>query len=153
MEKIAKNLNIGSEKEIAFNIFLNELNEWWPKEYTWSQNKLKEISIDPKPGGLCTEIGPFGFRCDWGRVTELREGEFIKLKWQVGPHREPVPDPARASDIEVRFISTNSLVTTIEFEHYNFENYGNGALEYRDMMDTAQGWDYILKSFKQHCEK
>ena len=62
---------------------MNELNEWWPKEYTWSQDKLKEIRINGQKDGLCTEIGPYGFRCDWGRVTELTENEKIKLKWQI----------------------------------------------------------------------
>ena len=93
MKTINRELKVGVPGNRAFKKLLNELNEWWPKEYTWSQDALKEIRIDGKPDGLCTEIGPHGFRCDWGRITELVENQKIELKWQIGPMREPVPDP------------------------------------------------------------
>ena len=80
MEKISREFNLGIAREKAFQKFLNELNAWWPKEYTWSQDKLKEIRIDGQKDGLCTEIGPNGFRCDWGRVTELADN--IRIKWK-----------------------------------------------------------------------
>ena len=152
MEKISREFNLGIARGKAFQKFLNELNAWWPKEYTWSQDKLKEIRIDGQKDGLCTEIGPNGFRCDWGRVTELEENEKIKLKWQISPTREPVPDPEKASDIEIVF-SENGEGAKVYFEHRNFENHGKGAAEYREMMASAQGWDYILGAYKKYCEK
>jgi len=151
MEKITKTLMVLIAKNIAFRKFLNEFQEWWPKEYTWSQDKLKEIRIEGRKGGLCTEIGPFGFRCDWGRVTGLIENKKISLKWQIGPKREPIPDPDRASDIEIVF-KENGESTILEFEHRNFANHGDGAEEYKKMMAGNQGWDYILNGFKKHCE-
>jgi len=87
MEKISREFNLGIAREKAFQKFLNELNAWWPKEYTWSQDKLKEIRIDGQKDGLCTEIGPNGFRCDWGRVTELADNIRIKWKWQKGAYK------------------------------------------------------------------
>ena len=80
MEKISREFNLGIAREKAFQKFLNELNAWWSKEYTWSQDKPKEIRIDGQKGGLCTEIGPYGFRCDWGRVTALADSNRKKLK-------------------------------------------------------------------------
>lgn len=151
MEKITKELKVGIAKDKAFQKFVNELNEWWPKEYTWSQDKLKEIRINGQKDGLCTEIGPYGFRCDWGRVTELIENEKIKLKWQISPKREPVPDPGKASDIEIGF-KDNKGLTTVEFVHRNFENHGEGAEDYRNMMNGEQGWVYILNAYKKYCE-
>lgn len=151
MEKITKELKVGIAKDKAFQKFVNELNEWWPKEYTWSQDKLKEIRINGQKDGLCTEIGPYGFRCDWGRVTELIENEKIKLKWQISPKREPVPDPGKASDIEIGF-KDNKGLTTVEFVHRNFENHGEGAEDYRNVMNGEQGWVYILNAYKKYCE-
>lgn len=151
MEKISKRLIIEGPAEKAFNKFVNEFNEWWPKEYTWSQDALQEIRIEPKMNGLCTEIGPYGFRCDWGRVTELTENR-IGLKWQISQRREPIPNPDKASDVKVSFVSQGDS-TTLSFEHFNFENHGEGSDDYRNMMDSAQGWDYILNRFKEYCEK
>lgn len=152
MERITKTLKIGIPSNIAFQKFVNELNEWWPKEYTWSQDKLREIKIDGRKDGLCTEIGPNGFRCDWGTVTEFAENKKISLKWQISPKREPIPNPDKASDLKVTFIE-NGNSTTIDFEHFSFKNHGEGADEYRKMMDSEQGWEYILHNFKIYCEK
>ncbi|MGB5941799.1 MAG: SRPBCC domain-containing protein [Leeuwenhoekiella sp.] len=151
MEKIAKKLNVKIAREKAYHIFLNELGGWWPREYTWSQEKLIKIGIDPKINGLCFEIGPHGFRCDWGRVTALEENHRIKLKWQISPKREPIPNPDRASDLSIVLI-TNDQGTTLLFEHLNFENHGDGAKEYRNVMNGTYGWDYILGKYKKYCE-
>ena len=152
MESISKKLEVRVAKDKAFKKFVHDLNEWWPKEYTWSQDSLKEIRIDAKENGLCTEVGPHGFRCDWGRVTQLTENEEIRLKWQISPKREPVPNPEKASDLKVEFMG-NEHFTVVSFKHQNFENHGAGADDYRKMMDSKQGWDYILNHFKKYCEK
>lgn len=152
MEKIAKVLNVEIAKDKAFHKFLNELNEWWPKEYTWSQDKLKEIRIDGQKDGLCTEIGPHGFRCDWGRVLDLIDNEKIELKWQISPKREPIPNPEKASDIKLIF-KENDGSTIVKFEHLNFENHGDDGEKYKNMMNGEQGWDYILNAYKEYCEK
>lgn len=152
MEKITKRFKIKIPSEVAFQKFVYELNEWWPKEYTWSQDKLKEIKIDGRKDGLCTEIGPNGFRCDWGIVTEFTVNEKISLKWQISPKREPIPDPDKASDLNVGFLQEGSS-TVIEFEHLNFDNHGEGSEDYRRMMDSEHGWDYILRNYKKYCEQ
>lgn len=152
MEKISKKVKIRFATDKAYKKFVNELNEWWPAEYTWSQDTLKEIKIDAKKDGLCTEIGPHGFRCDWGRVTEMTKNVRIVLKWQIGPNREPIPNPENSSDIRLEFKKNGESSTTVEFEHYNFENHGDAGKEYRKMMDGEQGWDYILNKYKKYCE-
>lgn len=152
MERISKRITIAIDPDKAFQKFVNELNEWWPKAFTWSQDKLKEIKIDGRKDGLCAEIGPNGFRCDWGTVTEFTEHQKIGIKWQISQKREPIPDPDQASDVTVDFIGEDHS-TVLRFEHFNFENHGEGADDYRKMMDSEQGWDYILKIYKNYCEK
>ena len=153
MKKITKGVKVSIPKDMAFRKFLNDINEWWPKEYTWSQDALEQISIDGKKDGLCTEIGPHRFRCDWGRVTELVENEQIGLKWQISPTREPIPNPEYASDIRIKFNNDGDYLTSVKFEHYNFENHGIGAEDYQEMMDSHQGWEFILDCYKKYCEK
>ncbi len=152
MGRISKEIKVDLVTREAYEKFVTEFNEWWPKEYTWSQNMLHEISIDARIDGMCSEIGPYGFRSDWGRVTDLDEGTFIEMKWQIGPNREPVPNPDRASDILIEFTEDDEG-TLIVFQHFNFGNLGEGAEEYRNLMDSEQGWDYILGCFKNYCEK
>lgn len=153
MDKIIKEIKVETPLEEAFKKFLNDFGDWWPKEYTWSQDKLEGIWIDGKKNGLCTEIGPFGFRCDWGRVTELIENKKVALKWQIGPMREPVPNPDKASNITIDFNRNDDSSTIVTLEHWNFKNHGNGGAAYLKMMASDHGWDYILSCFEKHCQK
>lgn len=153
MEKITRIIYIRVSKKDAFDKFVNQLNEWWPKEYTWSQDKLVEIRITPGHNGLCTEIGPHNFRCDWGRVVDFNEHNRIALKWQISPQRVPEPDPDKASDIAISFREKETVETTLELEHTNFQNHGDGAEDYQKAMDSEYGWDYILKRYVAFCEE
>jgi len=101
MEKITKVVEVEIDREGAFSKLLNEFNEWWPREYTWSQDNPEEIRIEGKKYGLCTEIGPYGFRCDWGRVTELTENRKIVIKWQISPKHEQVPNPEKIRTLTI----------------------------------------------------
>lgn len=152
MRSIHKEFTVGISSEEAYQKFIDGFNDWWPAEYTWSQDKLVKIFIERKLDGLCTEIGPHGFRCDWGRITAFEPGKEIEIKWQISPKREPIPDPDKASDLRIIF-QEKGASTTIQFKHYNFDNHGEGAEEYVNMMDSQYGWDYILDRFKKYCEQ
>jgi len=151
LEEIRKIIEVRAPVKDAFEIFARQFQAWWPQEYTWSQEKLVAINIGCDVGMLCTEIGPDGFRCDWGRITVWQENKKIGLKWQIGPKREPVPDPQRASDLSLEFNDRGSSATEVVLKHTNFENHGKGAAEYRNMIDSKMGWDYILDAYRQHC--
>jgi uncharacterized protein YndB with AHSA1/START domain len=130
--------------EAAFARFVDDLNEWWPREYTWSGDALEQIGIELKEGGMCFERGPDGFRVDWGRVTELDPPTRLAFTWQVGPHREPVPDESRASEVEVTFVSDDEGRTRVSLEHRGFERHGDEGGGYCAAMASDQGWPYIL---------
>ena len=130
----------------AFSLFTEAMDEWWPREYTWSQAKLDRIGMEPRLGGLCFELGPFGFRCDWGRVTVWERPERLVFLWQIGPTRAPEPDPERASEVEVEFLAADDGVS-VELVHSRFERHGEGSEEYAAGMDSPQGWTYILERF------
>jgi uncharacterized protein YndB with AHSA1/START domain len=129
--------------ERAFEQFTDEFARWYPPEYTWSQAVLETIAIEPREGGACFELGPHGFRCDWGRVIAWEPPSRLVFTWQVSPGREPVPDPALASEVEVRFVGEDSS-TRVELEHREFSRHGEGADGYRDAMASEHGWQYML---------
>jgi uncharacterized protein YndB with AHSA1/START domain len=131
----------------AFERFARELNAWWPREYTWSQDVLHEIGIERRACGLCYEIGPHGYRCDWGRVLDWAPPERLRLAWQISPRREPVPDPERSSTVTVTFASDGPHRTLVTLLHEHFERHGPDGAEYRAAMASAQGWPTILERF------
>ncbi len=131
----------------AFSRFVDRLGEWWPAEYTWSQDALEEIVIEPREGGLCSEHGPDGFRCDWGRVLRFERPTGLSFSWQIGPGREPVPDRHKASEVEVRFERVGEATTRVALEHRGFERHGEGGEEYSAALSSDQGWPYILERY------
>lgn len=147
----------------AYGLFADRLGSWWPAEYSWAGDALVEIGIHPREGAMCFEVGPHGFRCDWGRVLAAQRPERLRFTWQIGPSREPVPDPEQASEVDVRFIGDgagrgaqagrrpaehrSNPSTWIEVEHWRFERHGEGGEGYRDALASDQGWPYMLRRY------
>jgi uncharacterized protein YndB with AHSA1/START domain len=131
----------------AFRRFTEEMGAWWPPEYTWAQQTLDTIVVEPREGGRCYERGPHGFSCDWGRVVECEPPQRLLFTWQISPQRVPQPDPDRASVVEVRFSADGDSATRVELEHRDFERHGEGAESYRAAMDSPQGWPLLLERF------
>ncbi len=150
MKKLEKEVVCRIPREKAFHRFVNEFREWWPKAYTWSGDQLWQITINDRSGGLCTELGPNDFRCDWGTVTSCVPGKELVLKWQIGPNREPVPDPEKASEVRVEFAKYEEG-TRLRLTHTDFDRHGDGGEAYFEMMNSEKGWEYILECYQKYC--
>jgi Activator of Hsp90 ATPase homolog 1-like protein len=143
-EPVRVTVLVPQEPVEAFALFADRFGSWWPREYTWSQATLRWIGLEPRVGGRCYEIGPNDFHSDWGRVLVWERPVRLVLAWQISPRREPEPDPARASEVEVRFESEEGGTTRVTLEHRGFERHGPGAAGYRVALASAQGWPWIL---------
>jgi uncharacterized protein YndB with AHSA1/START domain len=142
-------LTVPGPPERAFVAFAEGFSAWWPREYTWSQESLDTIAIEPRAGGRCFERGPEGFQCDWGRVLAWEPPHRIVFTWQIGPSREPVPNPAKAGEVEVSFRAAGGADTRVELEHRGFARHGEAGAGYREMMGSPQGWPLILDRFAE----
>ncbi|MGC4788714.1 SRPBCC family protein [Micromonospora sp. DT178] len=130
----------------AFEVFTGALAQWWVVEYTWSgPEQLADLGMEPHSGGMLYEIGPHGFRCDWGRVLTWDPPERLVFTWQIGADRAPVPDPAKASEVEVLFHPDGPERTRMEVEHRHFDRHGEAAEGYRQAL-TA-GWHELLTRY------
>ncbi len=132
--------------ETAFDVFVNRFAEWWPSVYTFSEDALTYIGIEPEPDGRCLERDIEGTELVWGRVLVYQPPERIAFSWWIQPDRTINEDPERASEIEVRFIDERSL-TRVEFEHRDLARHGEGAEEMRQAMASRQGWPMLLQLY------
>jgi uncharacterized protein YndB with AHSA1/START domain len=144
-DALTRDLFVRVPPERAFASFVN-LGRWWPREYTWSQNVLHYIGIEPRLGGACFERGPHNFECDWGRVLVWEPPGRIVFTWQIAFDRTPEPNPDKASEVEVRF-TEESLGTRVVLEHRAFSRHGEKANAYRAGMDSPSGWPMMLERY------
>ncbi len=147
METILVQQQIALPADAAFNRFVSEFGTWWPAAYTWSQEVLEHIGIEPRVGGFCVEMGPGGFTIHWGTVAEYAPPARIVFNWQISAKREPIPNVEKASEVVVTFDEPHPGMTQVTLEHRAFERHGEGAQAYRDMMASEYGWPYIMTCY------
>lgn len=149
---VTASIDLPCAPDAAMGLFVQRFTHWWPREYTWSQEALEHIFIDVESTGLCTEIGPNGFRCDWGTVLAHEPSKRLVFAWQISPRREPIPDPEKAGRVEVAAEPQGSGGTRLTLTHGDFGRYGEEGGAYAEMMGSKQGWPYILKRFRDFVE-
>jgi uncharacterized protein YndB with AHSA1/START domain len=156
LDPVRTAVTVPGTPEDAFATFVDRFEAWWPREYTWSNGVLEGIGIEPRVGGLCWERGPYGMRYDWGRVLAWEPPQRLGFSWQIGFDRTPTPNPAHASEIEVRFVGSGpgggDPTTRVELEHRAFERHGADAAAYRAAMASQPGWPSILRRFADAVE-
>jgi len=102
--------------EQAFTVFTESFTAWWPHQYHIGQSDVAEVILESHEGGRWYEIGVDGTECDWGRVLVWEPPSRVLFTWQIGGDWQFDPDPAHASEIEVRFHADGPAQTA---------NYGN----------------------------
>jgi uncharacterized protein YndB with AHSA1/START domain len=137
---------VDAPAERAFSFFV-ELAKWWPAKYTWADKDLETIAIEPRAGGLCYERSSGGRQTRWGRVATWDPPHRLVFTWEISPTRAVERDPARASEVEVRFEDQGEGATRVELEHRGFTRHGEGAAGYREAMNSPAGWPYILERY------
>jgi uncharacterized protein YndB with AHSA1/START domain len=146
IEPLTASVTVGAPRERAFELFTEEMGTWWPREFSWSQDKLEAIGIEPHADGFAYERGPRGFTLHWGRVKAWDPPARFVFTWQIAADRTPQPDPEQSSEVEVRFHEENGG-TRVAVEHREWERHGDGAREYRDGFERAGAWPYALERF------
>lgn len=112
--------------DVAFRVFVGL--HWWPiKSHHLAEPAGDEAVLEPFLGGRWYERGADGREQDWGTVLAWEPPHRVLLSWQVSPDWAFEPDPARGSEIEVRFTATAPAETLVEYSHRHLERYGERA--------------------------
>lgn len=136
---------------VAFEKFRHDIARWWPREYTYSGESMEDLYMEGRKSGVLWERGPEGFRVDIGRVMRWMPPEKMILRWHISSSHRPEPNPERASEVEIRFLSDADNGTRIEVEHRDFAKHGPTGAEYASRMGSETGWPFILRRFAEHC--
>lgn len=132
--------------ERAFDFFTASFGTWWPAQYQIGEADMAEAILEPRKGGRWYERGVDGSECDWGRVLEWQPPHRILVTWQINGRWQFDPDPAHASEIEVRFTEAGPDETIVEVEHRHLDRLVAGRA-LRDGIVEGGGWHSVLELF------
>jgi hypothetical protein len=71
------------------------------------------------------------------------------ISWDISPQWRVEIDPAKASEVEIRFIAEGPDATRLELEHRKLERHGEGWESVRDGVAADGGWPLYLRRFGQ----
>ena len=112
----------------AFEVFTQEMPSWWHPDHHLIEAELAEMVVEPRVGGHIYDRGVDGSECRWATVLAYQPPSRIE------------PDPATASEVEVRFMPEGPERTRVELEHRNLDRHGRGWEGMRDAVGSPDGW-------------
>ena len=92
-------------------------------------------------------MGIDGSRCEWSRVLAYEPPSRVVISWDIGPTWQLEADPAKTSEVEVRFIAESDDRTRVELEHRHLDRHGEGWQALADGVDGDAGWPLYLSRY------
>lgn len=133
--------------EAAFRVFTERMHSWWPSEHRLGAGKRTAVVMEQRVGGRWYEQTSDDAECAWGQVLARDPPAHIAVSWQLSPSFAPEPDPARASRLDIRFVSSGPRQTTVTLEHSGIERHGEGWEQMKDRLASDTGWPDVLGSY------
>jgi len=131
----------------AFSVFTEDIGSWWPPEHHLLGAELAEMVFEPREGGHVYDRGIDGSECRWARVLAYEPPLRVVIAWDINVQWQIETDPAKSSEVEVRFVSEAPDRTRVELEHRKIERHGDGWESLRDAFGSPEGWAAELRSF------
>ena len=143
---VRKTVRVNAAAAHAFEAFALGIGRWWPATHTVGTSPMRDVVIEPHPGGRWYERGQDGSECDWGVVLAWEPPGRLLLGWQLDA--EFRRNPATATEVEVRFIAESATVTRVELAHRGLERLGESAETLRGKIDAPGGWTGVLEHYR-----
>jgi len=135
--------------ERAFQVFVERFDRIKPREHNLLGVDIAESVFEPRAGGRVYDRGVDGSECQWGRVLAYEPPDRLVFTWDISPRWRIEADPARSSEVEIRFIAESSQRTRVELEHRGLERHGDGWRGLAGAVEGDQGWPLYLRRFSE----
>jgi uncharacterized protein YndB with AHSA1/START domain len=133
--------------EKAFKVFTEDFGRFKPPEHNLLGVEIAETVFEDRVGGHLYDRGVDGSECRWARVLAYEPPHRLMISWDIGPDWQIEADPARTSEVEVRFTALSPDRTNVELEHRNLDRHGDGWEGVRQGVDGHQGWPLYLRRY------
>ena len=133
--------------ERAFQVFTSDFDSIKPHEHNLLQVEVAETVLEPRVDGYIYDRGVDGSECRWARVLAFEPPHRLLFSWDISPHWQIEPDPAKTSEVEVRFIAETPGRTRVEVQHRNLDRHGEGWEGVREGVASNEGWPLYLRRY------
>jgi uncharacterized protein YndB with AHSA1/START domain len=131
----------------AFSVFIEQFDRIKPREHNLLEADIAETVFDAREGGRIYDRGVDGSECHWARVLAYEPPNRVVFSWDISPQWQIETDPAKTSEVEVRFVSETPERTRVELEHRNLDRHGDGWESERDGVAADAGWPLYLQRY------
>ena len=143
MDAIKKEVVVEASQETSFKVFVEKIDQWWPKELHVGKAPLRESILEAAPAGRWYSTHEDGSEVTIGYIIDWNPFDRLLLAWQIDGNF--TYDPNLVSEIEVTFIVEGPTRTHVHMEHRDLEKLQGGAKVIENM---DQGWAYILSRYQ-----
>jgi uncharacterized protein YndB with AHSA1/START domain len=133
--------------ERAFSVFTRGFGSFKPPEHNLLGVEIAETVFELSEGGNVYDRGVDGSECRWARVLAYEPPNRVVISWDISPQWKIETDPAKTSEVDVRFIAEAPNRTRVELEHRNLDRHGDGWEAVREGVDADAGWPLYLNRF------
>lgn len=146
LEPVRKSVTVRQTVEAAFQLFTNDIADWWPMErYSVSEARTRDVVFEPLSGGRVYEVRDDGKTFDWGKVLVWDPPHRLVLSWHPGREADA------AQEVEVRFEPAGNG-TRVDLEHRNWTRLGADAGAVRERY--SGGWAEVFgRCFVEACAR
>jgi len=136
---IRKSILVTPPPEIAFKVFCEDMDKWWPAGFS---GKGSKVFLECRVGGRYYERRADGSEYEIGRVTAYQAPSIVAFTWRA-------PSWDVTTQVEIRF-SADAGGTRIELEHSGWEQ-SDKTREARTNYDS--GWSSMLGHYQEALAK
>ena len=131
----------------AFSVFTARFGDFKPPEHNLLAAPIAETVFEPRVGGSIYDRGVDGSECRWARILAWEPPHRFVFSWDISPQWRIEEDPARTSEVEIRFVAESPTRTRVELEHRHLDRHGPGWPAVSDGVAHDQGWPLYLTRY------
>jgi uncharacterized protein YndB with AHSA1/START domain len=144
---VHKEIVVEAPIERAFSVFTDRFGDFKPPEHNLLGAPITETTFEPRIGGHIYDRAEDGSECRWARIRAYEPPTRVVFSWDISPSWQLEPDPANASEVEVRFVAEGPDRTRVELEHRHIDHHGPGWEAVHDGVDSDGGWPLYLTRY------
>ena len=141
---LRRSIRVRCSVEHAFEVWTKGISAWWPlRGHSVSGENAEAVLLEPRAGGRFYERARDGSEHEWGRILVWEPPHRLVYSWHIGS------DPARATEVEIRFTGAADGATEVAIEHRGWERWAEAAPKARRANEA--GWDDLLPAYVAAC--